>query len=309
MRNQIQARGARCTGLSLRLQSLLLALFIWCCLLPCVFARLPIVFELSHEGHTAELVGTIHLPDPKVTALDLSPLLERADALYTEIRLDEAMQAKALAAFMYQDERTLHAEVPAEWMQRLQAVAQRTDPPVPFYLLLKMKPQGAAMMLELLPATLKYAGHESLDQRLYNEAARLGVRQGALETLQEQIRSLESFDSLALLQMTIESLEAQQPGEASMAQTLMSQFLEGDLLALKGSIQGELAASNDPAFSRDFYTAMFSDRDQRMAQRILAAMREHPGEHLVFAVGCGHLIEGGIPDILRAKGVTVQRRP
>ena len=260
--------------------------------------RGPALWQVSDRDTTIYLFGTVHaLPkDKQWFAGPVARAYEGADELVTEISLDAAGDAQAIASRAILPEgRTLRELMTAQ--DRMQFEEALVSLGLPVEAMDRFEPWYAAMTLALLP--VMQAGYDpqtGVEQSLAGRAE--GKTRSALETVDLQIELFDGLPveaQLAFLDQTVESV-------ASATQTLdamVAEWLEGDADQLAGMLNNEMT---DPVL----YKRLLTDRNANWAEWIGARMAQ-PGTVFV-AVGAGHLAgKGSVQDHLKKRGLKVRR--
>ena len=243
--------------------------------------------------------GTIHIEDPRV--LDLADPIEDAftgaDTFVMELEPDVASIAQLSTAMVYTDGRTLEQVIGEELFARAaEALAERGIPePVARHL----KPWAVLMRLN---APRPETGMV-MDMVLYTKAVQQGKKTGGLETAEEQISVLADLPLEMQISLIKESLDNQALME-KIHERLVNAYMTrdlGDMLALNE----QAMAQTDPATRKLVDARLVTDRNQRMVERMLPALRE--GAAFV-AVGALHLPgTEGILRLLEERGYTVTK--
>ncbi|MCO5168294.1 MAG: TraB/GumN family protein [Planctomycetes bacterium] len=266
------------------------------------------------EGDTPSFVyGTIHVPDPRVTTLPavVSQAIDMADGLFTEVPMDPGMQMAMMRHIMLPPGQGLSTRISPELYKRLDAyVKGKGLPGAAAFEQIKVWVTG--MQLQLLEfAPQLQAGGKSLDQGLYDRAREAKKEVGGLETLQEQLGCfdvLSAEEQARMLEHALDQLEAPAEGDRTAPfEELIVRYLAGDLDALVESLN-EQQMGSDEEMSERLKKALITDRNHRMAERIVARLGENPGKSYFFAVGTAHHHgEEGVIALLEAQGLTLRR--
>lgn len=253
------------------------------------------------------LLGTIHLPDVRVTTL--APAVEKAfreaGEVVLEIPLDAESVARAGALTLLPEGQSLRKLLP-------EAVAARSEKVLARYgfslaMLDRLPVWALSVQLPLFDHLQELMANGALDAVLYRRASQEGKRVGALETVEEQIHALSSFsldEQLQLLLSTLDELENTPPGRRA-SDPLLEAYLSGDL----AQIERAATSSLDPAspIGRRLTEALITRRNSLMAERLLERMRAEDVRQPIFvAVGALHLPgPSGLVQALRAEGYEI----
>ncbi|MEZ6017299.1 MAG: TraB/GumN family protein [Planctomycetota bacterium] len=286
--------------------------------------QVPFLYELQGHGATAYLLGTVHLPDPRV--LKLPEVVERAfaaaDAVYTEIPATPAAELQIFGASRLPKEESLASIIGEPLMKRLHA--RLAGARLPVGLFDSFRPWAVASTLPLLDILADISTTEPLDKALYNRAVKEGKRVGALETVAEQIAvfdGLEQSEQVTMLREAIDQLERYEAQERNALEELIQAWLSGDLARLVALLEEGLGA--DEALAQKLEQRLVWSRNALMAARMHDAIVAKPTEVLFFAVGALHLPDArktedtseeeqlrmrGLLSLLRERGYVVTHR-
>jgi hypothetical protein len=255
------------------------------------------------------LYGTIHVSDARVRALPASvaAAIDSCDALYTELRFDDATQAAAAAGMRLPPGETLAGVLPPPLYARLSHHVKSLggDP----RMLEGLRIWAAAVTLTALSDPEISTG-EALDRLIVARAEAAKKRVLGLETVAEQLDAFGAFsrdEQAALLVATLDVFEQSQRSGRRLLRELIDIYLRGDEADLLRAMD-ELSGLTDPALHAKFDRVLLHERNRRMAERIRARLRDEPGRGHLFAVGAAHCPgPGGVVELLRAAGLPVRR--
>jgi uncharacterized protein YbaP (TraB family) len=259
------------------------------------------LWAFGKGGHASFLYGTIHVADPDraMPGPTVIAAFKKADTVVLELD-------------------TLHPDAAA--MREAFAKIQFTPSPAltdRFAALARAECLDSAALSRLPPALVPITimMQRAKRDRLFNEWAIdsfiAGMAQGAkkplvaLETPQEQFDAMfpspEAAQAAAELLTT--SLE-QKPNEGARAlRTLFDAWSAGDLDAM--ALATSAMESSDSEATRAMHRRVFTERNERMAERIEAL---HKDKVLFVAVGSGHMTgETGLPRLLEQRGFKLVR--
>ena len=261
-----------------------------------------ILWRVDGKGAPAShIFGTIHLSDPRVTALPAAVAREfgQARSLTIEAGLDTADFAAMANRMVYADGRSLQDVAGAELFTRAAALSAGLGLPEP--MLRMFKPWAVALMLSAPqqdPANV-------LDYVLARMAAEQGKPVLELESLDEQVSVFDGMaevEQIALLRQTVSNFER-------LPQTvgrLIDAYLARDLAAM-WRISEESGAGDEKAsrIKEVFVQRVIYDRNMRMVARMGGQLAKGGA---FIAVGALHLHgDRGVLSLLEQRGFRVTR--
>lgn len=257
----------------------------------------------------SHLFGTMHMTDPRVTALapEAQQAFDGAERLVIETTdvLDEKRMVAALAAnpelTMFTDGTTLSsllspedAEVLAEGLQA------RGIPPLS---VAKMKPWILVSVISVPACELsrKASGLPMLDVRLAQDAEAAGKPVEGLETAADQLGAMASLPLDFHMKGLVDTLRLGDRLD-DVVETMIVLYEEGETGLFWPLFRAEFPQSDDGGYAA-FEETMITRRNHVMAERALPILEK--GDAFV-AVGALHLPgEDGLVALLRQHGFTV----
>ena len=258
------------------------------------------------------LLGTMHVPDPEVTAFKpaIVEAFERSDVLVLELaeefsKAKIALAQKLLPFAQLPDGQSFDADFTQEQKDAIGKMTAALG--MPYFLARKMKPWFLVVTLAVPPCVqaAMLRGEQGIDATLQQYALAAGKRLAGLETIDEQIAALASLETAIGAAELLETVELGADRNADLFATLLESYLqERPMLALFLTLHlPEFKRSGD-AF-RAVEGALLGDRNLRMHERLLPILRE---DSAFVGVGALHLPgEKGLVELLRASGYTVTR--
>jgi uncharacterized protein YbaP (TraB family) len=256
------------------------------------------------EGRGAapsHLFGTIHLADPRVTALPpaVARELKQARSVTLEAKLDpESLQVLA-SRMLHAEGRNLAGVAGDELFRKTVKVAAGIGLPEPVLLLLK--PWAVAVMLSVPPQNAT----EVLDAVLARAALEQGKPLHELEGMEEQIAVFERMpeaDQVAMLREAVEHYESM----PRLIGRVIEAYLARDLAGMWRIREASGGKSEEARRFREWFVQhLLHERNVRMAERAEPRLREGGA---FIAVGALHLYgERGLPALLESRGWRVTR--
>jgi uncharacterized protein YbaP (TraB family) len=262
------------------------------------------LFKASADGNAMYLYGTIHASNPDYYPTDpvLMQAIEQAPALYTESVDTPGMFHAVAETFSLFGEPTYKA-LSADSKKRLAIQLNRAN----ISKTLGFRLQSVVMLEAVAKAACPEAKQSqvNVDEHLVSLAQRHGVLVKGLEDA-ELTRRLVDNMSLAVKVSLVESwLDRLEKPDFCERQNLMRQgWLSADpdyLDATDKLMQADLSLAG-----RYTYENLVRGRDARMAEKLFAMLPRQ--DKIVVIVDATHLAgKGSIVELLRAKGVTVEK--
>jgi uncharacterized protein YbaP (TraB family) len=248
---------------------------------------------------------TLHSTDERITALPqpVSDAFAASQTLAIECILDNPAIFKISRAMLLPGGERLDASMSAAQVTRLKDVS--ADYHMPFTMVTRFKPWGAMMLFSVPPSEhmRAAAGLKPLDERLRSEAEAAGKTVLGLETVDEQIDTLDGMgpaDQMLMLDSTLQDVDRIE----SVFANLRDAYLARNLVAVYGILNAEKSDDATGAVSR-FEQRLIIDRNRRMVNRMDKLLRQ--GNAFV-AVGALHLPgTHGILQLLSDEGYQVTR--
>ncbi|WP_084861418.1 TraB/GumN family protein [Salibaculum halophilum] len=274
-------------------------------------------WQAERDGRVLTLLGTIHLPDPRLGAVlaRVRPRLEAANLLLVEATADD--QAAVQAHIAEDPAYYTITEGPGlierldgpTWDAVAQAARARGVPP---YMAARMQPWFLSMTLSMPPCAVPAmgAGEKGLDNLIVAEAEgkmplraledwrvvldllRAGTFEDQLDDLRLGLVAPEIMDALAA--SMLEGYFDRRPGYSWHINRTMARFAPG------------LSPADVTAEMREMEQAMLIDRNRSWISVIEQAAAAH--DHVFVAFGAAHLIgDQGVLALLQANGWQVTR--
>lgn len=264
----------------------------------------PALWRIADEDSEIWLFGTAHMLDPNLNwrGPRINAAFASAEEFITETDMSEAGVAEAqavsaqrgtaapgapLSASLDEPQRAALSRVAG--MLRLDA--ERLEPHRPWY---------AALQLSYAYAYQRGMRAEAgVENVLYADAHRRGMRMGFLETPEQQIRFLADLpeaEQARFLADTLREIEAEEDGVDALADL----WSRGETAALAALFDAQWRRTSP--MLRD---VIILQRNRAWADEIATRLE---GEGRIFiAVGAAHLLgEGNVIALLRARGIEVE---
>jgi uncharacterized protein YbaP (TraB family) len=268
----------------------------------------PILWSIEGKK-PSYLFGTIHFPDDRVLNLHsaVRDALGSADVVYAEIPMDSSTQMRLAMLAMLPDNKTLKDVLPADLFAKVEKLFKSKG--IPMMALSRIKVWAIAVQVVLADHLMELATKTPLDRYIYEQAQEKGKETGGIETVEEQIAAFDSLTLEEQVQMLRDALEDREKNKEKgidLLKVALELYLKGDEKKLMDRLLEEYDPE-DPV-SKKLIKLLFTDRNERMANRIIAKLKASPEKSFFFAVGTGHMPgEDGIVQRLRKAGHKVQR--
>ncbi|MGB0128774.1 MAG: TraB/GumN family protein [Rhodocyclaceae bacterium] len=264
------------------------------------------LWEATKGDARVFLFGSVHLCRPDCFPLPDEVLRAVDEAATLAVELDpgaRGMQSQLLARALYPAGETLHRDLSAQSIDHLNAALSRVG--MPAASVLRMRPWMVVSTLTMGAAIQAgYGAQQGIDLWLLRRARAQGKSIVELETVDEQLASLDTMPREQQEQMVRQTLDMVHQGKLTgYIDELVDAWRRGDperLLALsREGLPGEAQAER-------LVSALVAQRNRVMATRIAEVSAERG---VVFAaVGALHFAgKGNILEHLQAAGFTVRQ--
>lgn len=274
-----------------------------------------IVFDAKKPGSKVTVVGTIHIPDPRLDPIveDVRASLTSADLLILEATSEDQKGLQTYAAeqpelfFLTEGPTLIDMLSEEEWADitdRLAAIG------VPGFLAAKFKPWYLSMTMAVPPCIMQQvaSGAKGLDARLEGIARDADVEIATLDDIEALLELLagdtleEQLDGLRL------SMELQGDGDA-MTSTLVESYFQGrirETWELGRIMIEDSGIENALQLFEDMNNDILIGRNASWEPKIASLVE---GKNVVLAVGAAHLSgESGVLRALERAGYTITPR-
>jgi len=256
------------------------------------------------------LMGTIHVSDPRVTALPakMKDAFAGSKTVALEFVGGEAAAGAALMAgagqqLIYTDGKTLDGQLTSEEFTKVKALIAKSG--MPDELAGILRPWIVNMLLAISDCerSKMVSGAKALDTVIENEASAAGKTLAGLETPEQQLNALTAIPETEQIQMLKAGLHYADRAN-DMQETLVQMYLKRQISAAMPLQIAMAAKVGTPASAYDgFVKLLLTDRNARMAQAMTPLIDK--GGAFV-AVGALHLPGAkGLVALLREAGYTV----
>ena len=272
------------------------------------------LFLATKGEDTALIVGTLHIPDPRLEPIidTARPYIEDADLLILEATAEDEAGIQTLAAsrpemfFITECPTMIDVLTPEEWDQvteRLQAIG------IPGFLAAKFQPWYLTLTLAVPPCAMELlqSGEKGLDRQLEAIAVDAGVPLAALDDMETVLKIFSDEPIEKQLDGLRVTLETQQDGNASTS-TLMQGYFEGRIRETWEFARILLARSdieNGEEMFEEVNQQLLINRNADWETKLPDLII---GRDVVIAVGAAHLSgESGVVRALERAGYTISQ--
>lgn len=262
----------------------------------------PALFVARDADSAIYLFGTVHLrrPGSDWGGPAAQAALADADEVWTEMDISTAtandVQTLILSLGMSPDRPLSSYLNKAERDELATALQSLGAQPAMFE---RMRPWLAGMMLSVMPMMRDgYDADAGVDQAVTQAAG--DARPRAFETAEQQISFFANLSDEAQREFLLDTIRSANEGTEEMDE-MSGAWERGDLDTLE-----TMALDNFRASYPELFGVLFTQRNQAW---VATLMQEMDGSGVDFvAVGAAHLLgDGGLVELLRARGVTVER--
>jgi len=263
------------------------------------------------EGDTpAFLYGTIHLPDARVLAVPpvVRAAFELSDVVYTEIPLDHDAEKKVESITRLPEGQTLRDVLPSGLYERTARHFRVHG--IDLAALANRKVWFIAMSAGVLDCMGDFLWRPPLDKYFWTLARWKGKQTAAIETMDEQVAIFESLtpeEQVAQLESTLAACERAAAEGTSPCRQLIEIYLRGEESEQTQALEAG-SGNADDSTNRRLMSQLVAERNVRMAERIVARLRDEPERVHFFCLGAGHMVgDDGVVARLVRDGFQVRR--
>lgn len=266
----------------------------------------PLLWKLSRADTTVYLLGSFHLlrDDDYPLSADVESAFADAEKLLFEIPPDElnnpALASRMLDYARYDDGKNLSQAVTPRMRKQLAHLLQSQGMSIDQ--LQQYEPWFVNLSLvSALSQKLGYSSQQGLDQTLMRRAADDGKSVGGLETLDDQLRTLDQSPMGEQLLSLKELLQSPAKVPAMLSE-LHGAWRSGDIATMDRLSREEMQEKMPRS-----YRLINVQRNQAWLPKIRALL-ESSGDDTLVVVGSLHLLgPDGVVEQLRVQGYTVER--
>jgi uncharacterized protein len=259
-----------------------------------------LLWEISGNGLTAPsyLYGTMHVGDKRAHNFSEATMtaLHSAQAFAGELNMEEVDQIAILNLMKLDSTEKLHSFFqPAEW-QRIETYCNER---------MHVNPNDFDgyniffLYSLILQSQFKNQKGEAVDMYFYKEAKKSGKKLLGLEKVEEQMEAITRLNVDEQRKMVLDAVDGKQSNGDKELKKMLKYYSKGDLEKLA-------AFSEDAELGDNFEAALVTERNHRMAERMVPFMRDRS---TFVAIGALHLPgEEGVIALLRGMGYVVEAK-
>ncbi|MFD2206667.1 TraB/GumN family protein [Kiloniella antarctica] len=264
-----------------------------------------VFWQVSKEGQKPNILfGTLHSSERRVVDLGASimSLLASSDRLLVDVLDDDSIKQKLFSAMVYQDNRRLDELVSPETFEKIKVLGYEYG-----YLARQMKvlkPWAAGVVFSFPPseASRVSLGIRTLNQTLQDHAQEKDVSIIALETVEEQLATLDAANEQEQIAL-LDTLPSDIIAVEEMFNRTLGLYLAQDTAGLyQQMLDGYILISEE--FSNRYVASLVTQRNYRMVGRMHSFLLQ--GNSFI-AIDALHLPgKEGVLKLLEAEGYTLK---
>jgi uncharacterized protein len=270
-------------------------------------ARHALLWKVSDADNSVYMLGAFHLlkqddyPLPK----EIDAAFEDAESLVFEIDPREMTAPETMATIQkyaaYDAGKSLSTVLPKATHDKLGTLMSMSGGSV--QALEQSEPWMVSLSLVLgVTNALGFKTDLGIDRHLMARAAEAGKPTAGLETIEDQMRAMDSVPHAEQAQGLEEFLEDPQQAIKQL-QDMHDWWRAGDAARLDSEMRAEMAKK-----SPESYKLLDVDRNNAWLPKVEARLKESKADDTLVVVGTLHLLGGdGLVEKLRAKGYAVER--
>lgn len=249
----------------------------------------------------SHVLGTIHLPDPRVARPSPGALraIGTAQVVLTEIALDAKGYAAAAQLITLPPDQSLRGLIGTRDFDALAALMEKRG--MPAMMIDRLRPFGA-MSLLVLPGN---GSEKPLDLQIWEAGQRAGAKTLGLETVVEQLRAFDAIGPADQAEL-LRELVRQHAKIPQMLEEIVELYLAADIAGMLSIMsRGTPDMPANTALANRMKVAVIDERNDRMVTRMIPYL-DRGGAFV--AVGAAHLAgERGVLAQLAKRGYRVSR--
>lgn len=264
------------------------------------------LWKVRSNASTVYLLGSVHAFRKGLYPLPrkIEDAFSESDTLVVEADINGLGVESAMAMLggaLYPENETLERHLSSETFEL--AKKRLAGFGIPIELFQKTKPWLLALMISALEMQKLGLDPEYGIDRHFLDKARDGKRIVELESIAYQVNLLSSLSDAEQDVFLLHTLKDMDHLQQEM-EIMLTAWSAGDTKVMESILTKE--AGQDPGIS-SVYEKLLSERNKGMSSRIEGFLKT--GGKYFVVVGAGHLVgKGGIPELLRGKGYSVEQQ-
>ena len=270
-------------------------------------AQHPLLWKVSDADNSIYLLGSFHLlkqddyPLPK----EIDAAFDDAESLLFEVDPREMTAPETMATIQkyaaYEEGKSLSSVLPKPTLDKLGNLLSLTGGSV--QTLEQSEPWMVSLSLVLgITNAMGFKAELGMDRSLMARAAEAGKPTAGLETIDEQMKAMDSVPYAEQTQGLQEFLDDPKKAIQQM-QDMHAWWRAGDVAKLDSEMRAEMAQKTPES-----YKLLDVDRNNAWLPKIEERLQDSKSDDTLVVVGSLHLLgDDGLVEQLRAKGYTVER--
>ncbi|MFT4179774.1 MAG: TraB/GumN family protein [Thermomonas sp.] len=267
----------------------------------------PLLWKVSDADNSVYLLGSFHLlkQDDYPLPAEVDRAFDDAESLLFEVDPREMTAPESMATMQkymaYEDGKTLSTVLPKATLDKLDAMLKASGGSV--QALEPSEPWAVSLGIVIgITQAMGFKPELGLDQHLMGRAAKAGKPAGGLETIDDQMKAMDSAPHAEQAQGLDEFLDDPAKAVKQMAD-LHNAWRAGDVDTLDNKMRIEMAQKTP-----ETYRLINTARNDNWVPQVEKRLTESKSDDTLVVVGALHLLgSDGLVEKLRAKGYMVER--
>lgn len=269
--------------------------------------RQPLLWKVSDADNHVYLLGSFHLlkPDDYPLPKEVDAAFDDAESLLFEVDPREMTAPETMATIQkyaaYDEGKSLSAVLPGPTLDKLGNLLSITGGSV--QALEQSEPWMVSLSLVLgITSAMGFKADLGLDRHLMARAAAAGKPTGGLETIEDQMKAMDSVPHAEQVDGLAEFLDDPKQAIQQM-QDMHDWWRTGNVAKLDSGMRAEMADKTPES-----YRLLDVARNDVWLPQVEARLIQSKGDDTLVVVGTLHLLGAdGLVEKLRAKGYRVER--
>lgn len=270
-------------------------------------AQQALLWKVSDADNSVYLLGSFHLlkPDDYPLPKEIDAAFDDAESLMFEVDPREMTAPETMVTIQkyaaYEPGQSLSTVLPKPTLDKLGNLISMSGGSV--QTLEQSEPWMVSLSLVLgITNAMGFKAELGLDRSLMARAAEAGKPTAGLETIDEQMKAMDSVPYAEQTQGLQEFLDDPKKAIQQM-QDMHAWWRAGDVAKLDSEMRAEMAQKTPES-----YKLLDVDRNNAWLPKIEERLKDSKSDDTLVVVGSLHLLgDDGLVEQLRAKGYTVER--